>query len=114
MYTNMEDWTEIRRAVLVGGLSKRQACRQFNIHFNTLQKILAHSIPPGCQRVPDSCSVSRDRRLYAKLHTIMDAIDCRRRITHVQRNLVYWNLSGSGSMQGGVLTSAEIRREGND
>ena len=47
----MEDWTEIRRAVLVGGLSKRQACRQFNIHFNTLQKILAHSAPPGYQRV---------------------------------------------------------------
>ena len=51
MYTNMEQWTEIRCAVLVDGLSKRQACRQFNIHFNTLQKILVHPAPPGYQRV---------------------------------------------------------------
>jgi transposase len=51
VYTNMEHWTEIRRAVLVDGLSKRQACRQFNIHFKTLKKILDHPAPPGYQRV---------------------------------------------------------------
>ena len=51
MYTDMEHRTEIRRAVLVDGLSKRQACLQFNIHFNTLQKILSHPGPPGYQRV---------------------------------------------------------------
>ncbi len=51
MYTDMEHWTEIRRAVLIDGLSKRQACRQFNIHFNTLQKILVHLAPPPYQRV---------------------------------------------------------------
>ncbi len=51
MYTNMEQWTEILRAVLADGLSKREACRQFGIHFKTLQKILAHPVPPGYQRV---------------------------------------------------------------
>jgi transposase len=51
VYTDMEHRTEIRRAVLVDGLSKRQACLQFNIHFNTLQKILDHPAPPGYQRV---------------------------------------------------------------
>lgn len=51
MHTNMEQRTEIRRAVLVDGLSKRKACRQFGIHFKTLQKILTHPSPPGYQRV---------------------------------------------------------------
>jgi transposase len=51
VYTDMEHRTEIRRAVLVDGLSKRQACLQFNIHFNTLQKILDHPAPTGYQRV---------------------------------------------------------------
>ena len=47
----MQQWTEIRRAVLVDGLSKREACRRFGIHFKTLQKMLSHPQPPGYQRV---------------------------------------------------------------
>jgi transposase len=43
----MEWWTEIRRKVLVGGVSKRQVLRQYGIHWETLEKILAHSSPPG-------------------------------------------------------------------
>jgi len=43
----MELWTEIRRKVLVDGVSKRQALRQYGIHWETLQKVLGHSSPPG-------------------------------------------------------------------
>jgi transposase len=43
----MQLWTEIRRRVLAGGLSKRQACRDYGLHWHTLTKILAHSEPPG-------------------------------------------------------------------
>ncbi len=50
MYADMDRWTEIRRAVLTGSLSKRQACRQYNIHWATLQKILSHEEPPGYRR----------------------------------------------------------------
>lgn len=46
----MNQWAQIRRAVLVDGLSKRQACRQFNISWDTLRRILEHSSPPGYQR----------------------------------------------------------------
>ena len=43
----MQDWTDIRRAVLVQGASKRSVCRQYGIAHKTLQKILAHSEPLG-------------------------------------------------------------------
>ena len=47
MYTDMELWAEIRRRVLTGEISKRQACREYEIHWQTLKKILAHEEPPG-------------------------------------------------------------------
>ena len=47
MYTDMEMWRDIRRRVLVEGEGKRQICREYGIHFRTLQKILAYPAPPG-------------------------------------------------------------------
>jgi len=47
----MQEWTDVRRAVLVEGISKREACRRFGLHWETLQRILAHSAPPGYQRI---------------------------------------------------------------
>ncbi len=53
MFSNMQDWTNIRREVLVEGASKRSICRQYGIAHKTLQKILIHSEPPGYrQRLP--------------------------------------------------------------
>ena len=43
----MEQWIEIRRRVLNGELSKRAACAEYGIHWDTLKKILTHSEPPG-------------------------------------------------------------------
>jgi len=40
-------WTEIRRRVLTGQTSKRAVCREYGIHWDTLQKILQHEAPPG-------------------------------------------------------------------
>ena len=50
MYRDMDQWIEIRRKVLVKGVSKRQILRQSGMHWKTLQKILTHSSPPGYQR----------------------------------------------------------------
>jgi len=47
----MELWAEVRRRVLVDGLSKREACRRYAIHWLTLKKILSHAEPPGYRRV---------------------------------------------------------------
>lgn len=43
----MDKWVEIRRRVLVEGSSKRSVCREFQIHWDTLGKVLGHSEPPG-------------------------------------------------------------------
>jgi transposase len=46
----MEKWAEIRRRVLNDEISKRAACAEYEIHWETLQKILTHSEPPGYRR----------------------------------------------------------------
>jgi transposase len=43
----MDMWTEIRRKVLVEGVSKRQVRRDYRIGSETLAKILDHPEPPG-------------------------------------------------------------------
>jgi len=43
----MEWWSEIRRRVLAEGVSKRQILRETGIHWETLEKVLTHSEPPG-------------------------------------------------------------------
>jgi transposase len=45
----MDRWTEIRKKVLVEGVSKRQVMEEEGIHWETLKKILANSAPPGYQ-----------------------------------------------------------------
>jgi transposase len=52
----MELWAEIRRRVLGGELSKRAACREYDLHWDTLKKILEHVEPPGYRQ-----SVARAR-----------------------------------------------------
>jgi len=49
----MNEWTEIRRKVLVEGVSKRSIRRNYRIGSEALEKILANPEPPGYrQRVP--------------------------------------------------------------
>ena len=50
VYRDMEWWYEIRRRVLVEGVSKRQILRETGIHWEMLEKILRHSGPPGVDR----------------------------------------------------------------
>jgi hypothetical protein len=37
--------TEVRRRVLTGEIGKREACRQYQLHWQTLEKILGHVEP---------------------------------------------------------------------
>jgi len=47
VFTDMNRWMEIRRRVLVEGVSKRQVMAEEGIHWETLKKILANGNPPG-------------------------------------------------------------------
>ena len=43
-------YLRVRRAVMVDGMSTREAARVFGLHRDTVRKILAYSIPPGYRR----------------------------------------------------------------
>jgi hypothetical protein len=47
VFTNRENWADIRRRALVDGLSRRAARREYGIHYKTLKRILTHPEPPG-------------------------------------------------------------------
>ena len=40
MFTDMDNWAEIRRRVLVDGLSKRAACRQYDLPWDRARAAL--------------------------------------------------------------------------
>ena len=46
MITDMEKWTRIRHDVLVDDMSRREACKKYNLNFRTIQKILDRPEPP--------------------------------------------------------------------
>ena len=49
----MKLWAEVRRRVLTKEISKRAACKEYGLGWDTLAKILAHDEPPGYrQSVP--------------------------------------------------------------
>ena len=49
MFT-VELYAKIRRAVMVDGVSRREASMRFGIHRNTIAKMLQFSVPPGYRR----------------------------------------------------------------
>ncbi len=55
MFT-VELYAGIRRAVMVDGLSRREAAKRFDVHRNTISKMLQFSVPPGYRRRERSAS----------------------------------------------------------
>jgi len=51
--TDMSKWTRVRVRMEHDGISKRELCRQEEIAYKTLQKILTHPSPPGYQKKAD-------------------------------------------------------------
>ena len=49
MYS-VDVYLRIRRAVMVEGMSIREASRVFGLHRDTVSKMLAYSTPPGYRR----------------------------------------------------------------
>ena len=43
-------YLRVRRAVMVDGMSVREAARVFGLHRDTVRKMLAYSVPPGYRR----------------------------------------------------------------
>src|SRR5271165_3494548 len=49
MFT-VELYAKIRYAVMIDGLSRREAAKRFGVHRNTITKMLSFSVPPGYRR----------------------------------------------------------------
>jgi transposase len=71
VFNDMDNWAEIRRRVLVDGLSKRAACRAYDIHWDTLRKILEYPEPPGYRRNAPRPRPKLDRFLPV-IHKILE------------------------------------------
>ena len=81
MYANMEFWSEIRRRVLTGEISKREACQEYEIHWKTLVKILTHEEPPGYRRTHP-----RRRTIEPMLPVIRQILDADTKAPRKQRH----------------------------
>src|SRR5665647_3509491 len=109
----MQDWTDIRRQVLVEGASQRSVCRQYGIAHKTLQKILAHSEPPGYrQQLPRPKT-----KLGPYLATIEEILAADRGAPAKQRHTgkrIFERLRDEHGYAGGItqvrLTVARLRR----
>ena len=97
----MEKWAEIRRRVLVDGLGKRAACRQYDIHWDTLRKILGYPEPPGYRR-----TAPRPRpKLDPFLGVIHQILEDDRKAPKKQRHTavrIYRRLRDEHGYQGGL------------
>ena len=109
MYTDMQVWTDVRRAVLVEGISKREACRRFGLHWDTLRRILDHSAPPGYQRV-----AKVDRPVIGPwLGRLAELIEANRDLPHKQRYTVkrMWQVLCDEGFGGGYTTVKDAVRQ---
>ena len=101
MFIDMENWAEIRRRVLADGQSKRSVCREFDIHWDTLQKILHHSEPPGYRRAAPRPKLKLEPFLPV-IHQILEADKkAPKKQRHTARR-IFERLSDEHGYQGGL------------
>jgi len=108
VYTDMQQWTDVRQAVLVDGISKREACRRFGIHWDTLQRILAHSAPPAYQRITKA-----DRPVIGPwLDRLGELLEANRDLPRKQRYTVkrMWDILCEEGFSGGYTTVKDAVR----
>jgi len=70
----MELWSEIRRRVVTGELSRRQACSEYGLNFRTIRRIVAHHEPPPF-RAPQPRAKPVRGAGRPRLHQLLDD-DC--------------------------------------
>jgi len=105
----MEQWTDVRRAVLVEKISKRAACKRFSIHWDTLKRILANDVPPGYVR-KQACEKSVIAPWLGRLKELIEAnhdLPAKQRYTVVRM----WQVLHGEGFTGGYTTVKDAVRE---
>ena len=105
----MELWSEVRRRVLTGELSKRQARKEYGLHWDTLQKILQHEEPPGYRKKqPRGKPVLGS--FVALIHEILEADKQAPKKQRHTAKLILERLRGKGYCGGRTVVQEEVRR----
>ena len=106
----MEQWTEIRRRVLVEGVSRRQILRETGLHWRTLKKILEHPEPPGYQQ-----KQARQRRklgpFEARIAEILQADQAMPRKQRHTAKRLWERLRAEGFTGGYSIVKAAVREQ---
>ncbi len=108
MFTDMEKWAEIRRRVLNGEISKRSACAEYEIHWETLRKILTHTEPPGYR-----LTKRRTSKLDPFLPIIHEILQSDRKVHRKQRHTarrIFERLRDEHAYPGGITIVQEAVR----
>jgi len=106
----MEHWAGIRRRVLTGELSKRQACREYDVHWVTLKKILSHEEPPGYRRT----ATPRPSVIDPVLPVVRQILDADTRAPRKQRHTahrIWQRLKDEHGFAGGYTVVKDAVRE---
>src|SRR3954449_1270159 len=102
----MENWAEIRRRVLVDGLSKRAACREYDLHWDTLTKILSHAVPPGYRRTAPGPKPELDPSLGVVHQTLEADGEAPKKQRHTT-NRIFQRLRDGHGYRGGLTVVKE-------
>jgi len=106
---DMEQWARVRRKVLVDGRSKRSVMSEEGLHWETLQKMLSYSRPPGYQRAK-----KRGRKIDLHVEWIGAVVDGERDIARKQRHTakrIFERLKTERGYQGGYTAVKEAVSE---
>jgi transposase len=109
VYTDMENWAEIRRRVLADGLSGRAACREYKIHWKTLKKILDNSEPPGYRRTKPKRPSILDPLLPVVHQILEDDKKAPKKQRHTAKR-IFDRLRAEHGYQGGLTTVKDAVR----
>src|SRR3954453_14024356 len=105
----MDNWAEIRRRVLADGLSGRAACREYKIHWKTLQKILDNPQPPGYTRTKPRRPSILDP-LLPVVHQILEGDKKAPRKQRHTAKRIFDRLRAEHGYQGGLTTVKDAVR----
>jgi transposase len=110
VYADMDQWAEIRRRVLTGEISKREACRSYDIHWLTLKKIPTHEEPPGYRRVAPPRRPTIEPVLPVIRQILDDAAAAPKKRRHTARR-IWQRLRNEHAFAGGYTAVKDAVRE---
>jgi transposase len=110
VYANMEQWNEIRRRVLVDGVSQREACKHYALHWRTLKKILTHAEPPGYRRVKPPARPLIEPVLPTIRQILDDDAKAPRKQRHTAKR-IWQRLKDEHAFKGGYTSVKDAVRE---